>query len=68
MKNFKSIQYHDQASLLSKINYQTNTSTPVSYNSVANKKYPIPGPRVCSKVDTPRPTTLEIFLQKFSKA
>jgi hypothetical protein len=39
-----------------------------SYNSVANKKYPIPGPRVCSKVDTQRPTTLEIFLWKFSKA
>ncbi len=68
MKNFKSIQYHDQASLLSKVNYQTNTSPYVSYNSVANKKYPIPGARVCSKVATQRPTTLEIFLWKFSKA
>jgi hypothetical protein len=52
--------------MLSKVNYQTNTSTYVSYNSVA--KYPIPGPRVCSKVDAQRPTTLEIFVWKFSKA
>jgi hypothetical protein len=55
--------------MLSKVNYQTNTSLYVSYNSVASKKYPIPpGPRVRSKVDTQRPTTLEIFLMEIFKS
>ncbi len=60
--------YHDQASLLSKVNYQTNTSTYASYSSIANKKYPIPGATVCSKVATQRPNNTGNFLMEIFKS
>ncbi len=68
MKNFKSIQYHDQASMLSKVNYQTNTSTYVFLQFSCKQKVPKTRTKSLFKSRYPETNNTRNFLMEIFKS